>query len=320
MIAAQRREHLLAGDVGQVQVEQDHVGVQLARQRHAAGALARDVQAEVTGEPEYLLDQPDVGRVVLDVEHRDGGTQALGRGVLGPQSGNRRIDPVGAPRRELPGVGDRQLERHRGAHALLGGEHQLAAHRLDQTAGQRQAETGALDPTAGGVKPLEGGEELGDRILGDAVAGVGDLDPHRPVLDTPGADHDIAAAAVVLDGVGDQVQQYLDQALAVGLDVEADVDRPLPHAHGGRRGRRADQRLGLREHVGHLDRLEGETQVAALDPREVEQIVDDRQQVPAGAEHLGERLALALLDQVAIEQLAEAEDRVQWRAQLVADT
>ena len=41
--------------------------------------------------------------------------------------------------------------------------------------------------------------------------------------------------------------------------------------------------------------------------------------MPAGTEHLGEGLAFALFDQVAIEQLAEAEDRVEWRAQLMAD-
>ena len=69
LIAAHGGQHLLTGDVRQVQVEQDQVGPELARQGHAGRALTGDAQAEVAGEPEDLLDKPHVRRVVLDVEH-----------------------------------------------------------------------------------------------------------------------------------------------------------------------------------------------------------------------------------------------------------
>ena len=69
LVAAQGGQHLLARHVRQVQVEQDQVGLELARQGHAGRPLAGDAQAEVAGEPEDLLDKPHIRRVVLDVEH-----------------------------------------------------------------------------------------------------------------------------------------------------------------------------------------------------------------------------------------------------------
>ena len=81
----------------------------------------------------------------------------------------------------------------------------------------------------------------------------------------------------------------------------------------------AHQCLRLRDRVGDLHRLEREPELARLDPREVQQVIDDREQMPASRQHLVERLTLALLELVALEQLAEAEDRVERRAQLVAD-
>ena len=63
-----------------------------------------------------------------------------------------------------------------------------------------------------------------------------------------------------------------------------------------------------------------EVHLAGLDLGEVEDVVDQREQVPAGAQHALERLELVFPLQVArvlVQHLGDADDRVQRRAQLV---
>jgi hypothetical protein len=124
--------------------------------------------------------------------------------------------------------------------------------------------------------------------------------------------------AVVLDGVADQVDEHLTQAGPVGQHQAGVLGRAVLHRDPPGLGQRPDHRQDLRHHLrhGHRDRLQ--LQLTRLDPADVEQLVDQCDQVPAGAQDLGHRLLVLGLLRLQLEQLPEAEDRVERRAQLVA--
>ena len=62
-------QHLRPGDVGQMEIEQDQSGAVLRGHRQAQPALHRRQQLHPRPPGEHMLDQVDVRRVVLDVEH-----------------------------------------------------------------------------------------------------------------------------------------------------------------------------------------------------------------------------------------------------------
>src|SRR6266498_1732803 len=71
-IALKVPQHLLAGHVGQVQVQQDEVGLVLASEVQPQAPLHRTEQDEAGPVVEGSLDEPEVGQVVLDVQERVG--------------------------------------------------------------------------------------------------------------------------------------------------------------------------------------------------------------------------------------------------------
>jgi hypothetical protein len=86
---------------------------------------------------------------------------------------------------------------------------QCAAHGLGQPLGQGQAQAGALDPGLLAAEALEGHEQLVDGLRGDPGAAVGHLDLEPLGAGGPAGQLDPAAGAVVLDRVGEQVEQHL---------------------------------------------------------------------------------------------------------------
>src|SRR5205085_5290577 len=66
------------------------------------------------------------------------------------------------------------------------------------------------------------------------------------------------------------------------------------------------------------DRLEGEAEATARDAGDVENLVDQREQVAARVEDLPDAVALRRVQRIHLQQLREAEDRVQRCPQLVA--
>src|SRR5256884_555328 len=132
----------------------------------------------------------------------------------------------------------------------------------------------------------------------------------------------IVAIGRELDGVRQQVEQDLEHAAPVG-----------PDAHGlGRRleGESVAPRLELRAHAVHCfaqqrverHRLEAEIHAAGGDLRQIEQLVDELQQVPAVARDRLEVVALRVaqrgaLDLTGQQQLAESDHAVQRGAELV---
>src|SRR5439155_1251302 len=123
-----------------------------------------------------------------------------------------------------------------------------------------------------------------------------------------------------LEGVGEQVLQHLLQSRCVGedhsRDRRRDRDRELdPRRKGG--PERALERLG---YLADLHRADVHLQPSGLDLREVEDLVDEREQVlPAGVD--GRRilhfLRVERAARVLRQQAGQDEHAVQRRAQLV---
>ena len=68
-VALQAREHLPAGQIGQVQIQQDQIGGMLAGQLDSQLALHRGDELDVGLVGQHLLDQREIGKVVLDIEN-----------------------------------------------------------------------------------------------------------------------------------------------------------------------------------------------------------------------------------------------------------
>ena len=73
------------------------------------------------------------------------------------------------------------------------------------------------------------------------------------------------------------------------------------------------------QHVAHEHRLGGQREVAGLDPEDVEDLVDQAQRSVCPS-HVVHNFLLVVVDALDVENLREAEDGVEWRAQLVAHT
>jgi hypothetical protein len=100
-----------------------------------------------------------------------------------------------------------------------------------------------------------------------------------------------AVLAVVLDGVGQQVQQDLLQCPLVGPDRRQSRRDLHRNPEPGVVGPLADEPLHGIEQVLDADHLFMQLEPAGLDLRQVEDVVDDRQQMqPAVVDVLGELL------------------------------
>ena len=94
-----------------------------------------------------------------------------------------------------------QHESGHGATAHRARDRQLSAHQLDESAGQYQPDTCALDLGVFGAKAVEGLKQVGQLVARNPGSGVRNHDLNC-VATKPTAHPDGAAAAVVLDTVG----------------------------------------------------------------------------------------------------------------------
>jgi len=211
-----------------------------------------------------------------------------------------------------------------GTNAGLAVHRQAALHQLHQPARDGKAEAGATIAAAGrGLALHEGLENLRHVAALDADAGVADLAAEQHLL--PGTlDHlhayGDAARRRELDRVVEQLDQHLAQAQCIAhqlparwqvvkLKLDAELATPglgtefIDHGIDQRRRRERAQ-------------LEG--QLALLQPREVEDVVDHAQEVAAGLLGMAHIVALLVGEHGRLEQLQHAGDAVQRRAQLVA--
>ena len=121
-----------------------------------------------------------------------------------------------------------------------------------------------------------------------------------------------------LHGIGGQVEQGLAQPRGVAAQarrrtIGVDLDRELL-GFGGR----GDDRIHLFENRRQTEVGAFELHPVGLDLGQVEHVVEQGQQVLAGGVDLVEAGALLGLDGVAAQQVAQADDGVHRRANLVA--
>ncbi len=123
-----------------------------------------------------------------------------------------------------------------------------------------------------------------------------------------------------LDGVRDEVRQDLPHPPRIGVRDQGVVprDAQLEGLVARRRGRLPHHLVDERAEV---DGAAGELELARLERREVEDVVDERAQVLAALPDDRQRLARVLAERpvdLALQDVREAEDGVERRAQLVA--
>src|SRR5690606_4382623 len=154
----------------------------------------------------------------------------------------------------------------------------VAAEETGQLADAREAEAGATDlARRRSIDLPELVEDVRQLIGGDADAGIldGDLEP---VVAAPARLDDDLALLRELRGVRQQVEQDLAQLELVGLDdrdvvgeLRVNLDRLAAHVllHG---------RDALVDELGKLELLDDDIELTCLDLREVEDVVDQREQ------------------------------------------
>src|ERR1700691_1167477 len=125
------------------------------------------------------------------------------------------MSPSRHARRVLRPFVNRQLDREDRAPAWSAVEGQRAAHRLGEVLRERESESRALDTRRLDVESIEGDEESLHHVGADAESGVTHRNANH-VLDDVGTDDDLSLWAVVLDRVGQQVQDDLSKALLIG--------------------------------------------------------------------------------------------------------
>ena len=257
---------------------------------------------------EHLLQNPAVGRVVIDHEH------------VQPFERARSLEHRRARcRRQLEHGGEMK-----GAAAVdFAFDPQLASHQLDELAGDRQAEPGPAVPA--GRRTVCLGKRLEDLLHffgSDADAGVTNAEGERRAkrggrLQPDGQDH--FAARSELDGVAENVQQHLTEPAAIaderlghiGCDVAGQFDPFFARAQRQHFGRIPD---GFAE----LEWGVLEIHSPRLDLREIEDVVDQLEQ------RIGRRLdggqVIELLDgELRLQrQVGHAEDGIERCPNLVA--
>ena len=235
------------------------------------------------------------------------------------------VQAAGAQLAQLGRVGrQRHGEEEGGAHAWRAADIDLAAHQLHQLLADREPEAGAAVLARGGIVFLrEGFEDCGQVLRLYALARVLDLEAHQRTeqiaADLACADFDFAALGE-LHRVAEQVDDHLPQSLAIAAhrDVElrgqvADQLQPLDvRALGQDLDRILDD---IAQVVGRLVELE----LAGLNLREIEDVVDDAEQRVTRLMDRGGIAALPLIQaHRMVQQLGHAQYAIHGRADLMA--
>ena len=203
----------------------------------------------------------------------------------GASKGDCASDQAAQPRE--PALADRRRRRfgHRQADAEdraladRAVDRDLALHPLDDAAGDGEAEAGAaVTPAELAVALLEFLEQARHAVFGDARTGVVNRKREHAVaavLD----DHPDAAGLGELHRVAGEVDEDLAQPVRVADDarrhVRRDEGRDLDALALGSGRKELDHAL---DHGTEVEGLGQEVEPAGLDLREVEDLVDERQQ------------------------------------------
>ncbi len=218
---------------------------------------------------------------------------------------------------------ERQDHRHHGSLAGRALARDRAAHQPGEARADREAESGpGVQPARRGVDLREGLEEAG---LGFGC----DPDPrvvHRePQLDATlvaalelRPDGDLAGGGE-LHGVADEIEEHLPQPRGVAAYPARDRRghiRRQPEVVAARVDR--DGVEDAFDHGSDVDLVLDEGHLVRLDLREVEDVVEQREERLGGVVQHGRQLALLLVERGGAEQVDRADHAVHRRADLVA--
>ncbi len=206
---------------------------------------------------------------------------------------------------------------------LLALEPDATAHHAHELLADGEPEPGAAVASRGRAVGLgEGVEDARALLRGDADAGVGDREAQLDVGLRPRFDRDPQddlAPLRELDGVAEQIDQHLSQPTRIADHVVGHVDGDVAGELEALLMRPVGEELErVRQAVAQAERQDLEVELAGLDLREVEDVVQD------GEQRVGRRAdrvqVLALLGrELAVErQVGHAHDAVHGRADLVA--
>ncbi len=312
-LRADRLRHHEAVLLRQLDVE-EHQGARRSLVARAAqglqgGVAALDRQGREPPGSQHFDEVPAVGRVV--VHDQDGPSlECLELGAPGAPGAPHRLQADAGGEGEDAAAARRALDRD------------PATHHLDELGGDRQAQPGAAVAPRG--RSVDLGERLEDQRLllrRNPDPRVNDVEPqNEPVAATilhPDPHRHLAAFGE-LDRVPDQVDQHLAQAARVahetfgdlGVDPVDDLDPLLMRARPLRPEYLAQEPLKRERHGVQL-------QPPRLDLREVEDVVQDREQPLRGRLH-GLQVFALLRREVGLEgQIGHPQDAVHRRADLV---
>ena len=221
------------------------------------------------------------------------------------------------------GEAERSREGEAAAGARRAGGGDAAAHQLDQLARDRQAQAAAAVLAGGRAVGLgEGLEQAPDLLRAHADAGVGhrEFERHAAVVALQQFDrHDDFAALGELDGVAGEVDQHLSQAQRVAHQLlrHPGAD-PIHQFHALGVASHADDARQVLEHLVQVEGQLLDRQLAGFHPGVVEDIVDQAQQVLAGAQDPGQVVAQPGRRLAHQGQAAHADDGVHRGADLMA--
>src|SRR6185312_2283874 len=286
---------------------------------------------EAAPDPAGQLQQRQRLVLAVDAAARDaerGQLRAEGLAAAAGAVDDERADPAQQPALGILGflAGDAELDCEPEGRALTGFavDADLAAHHRRQLLGDGEAEAGAAIAARRRLVGLgEGLEDPALRFRRHADTGVADFDAqlHGFRADLVGADvdHDLAALGE-LDGVADQVGQHLAQAAGIAGEAARQVRRDVgAEAQALLLGHLVEEVLDLFDDVAGVEGHHLQLDLAGLDLREIQDVVDDAEQRLGRAVDDLPEAALALAE-IGIEQhLGGAEHAVEGRADLVAD-
>ena len=167
---------------------------------------------------------------------------------------------------------------------------------------------------------IKGLKQLADLARGQALAGVLHANSQFPGIVGIDRKAHAAAVAVVLDGVGEQVDQCLLQAGSVSVHQAQRWHVLEMKADATALGVNLDHGLALQQYAGHRHTLHQQLHLARFDNGQIENFIDQLQQVPARFQNL---IQAALLPRcggrvAGIHQLRKAQNGRERCAQFVA--
>src|SRR6266699_327037 len=312
-VSAQDLHGVGAADAGQIDIHQYHLRPGGARELDAQLSVHGGQQPDIGPARDKLLDQPQVGRVVLYIEQGAKRRTALDL-RLGGCCGFVRII------HERWCTGRIELNPEHAYYPDLAFHADDTPHQLDQPLGDDQADSSAF--LGAGLLPetIERLEKLRQLLRSQSCARVPDADPDALRGARGAFHHHGSACLVIFDRVGKKVYENLLYPGRVGIDEARIFEAGKAHADPALLRLRLDHRLALEHDPVQRHRFPGNRKLAGLDEREIENFVDQLQQIPPCLENLVDARLLRRCRQrgTGFQELAEAEDCVERGAKLVA--